>query len=249
MPMYPRKKRAAGRKGRKTRRPRKNNMDVREFASLTERVTQTDPGGGALQLNKLYSKLNYQLADYERASTVARGYQFYRITGITLSFKPNLDTFAIGSGQTKPYLYYLIDKSGAVPSNISLEGMKKMGAKPIAFDEKPITIKWKPSVLLAGADAAGSVASSKYMISPWLSTTAAPGTPGPTTVFSNIDHLGVYFYMWCAGSGGSDYYIDATVNFEFKKPVWATNVSATPAVTIVNAKPDTSSDGVVDDNP
>lgn len=243
--MPPRKnQRRKARHGRR-RAPRRNNMDVREIASLTERVTQTDPSGGELKLNKLYSKLNYQLADYQRASTVARAYQFYRITGITLSFKPSLDTFSNGSPTTKPYLYYLIDKSGSVPSNISLEGMKKMGAKPIALDEKPITIKWKPSVLLAGQDAAGSVAASKYMISPWLSTTSTIAPVGPTTPFSNIDHLGIYFYCWAAGDGGAGYYLDATVNFEFKKPVWATDVAETHAVVIENAKTDTSSDGIV----
>lgn len=245
--MPPRKGKRFHRRGRKAVvRRRKNNMDVREYASLTERVTQTDPGGGALQLNKLYSKLNYQLNDYVRASTVARAYQYYRITGITLTFKPNLDTFAIGSGQTKPYLYYLIDKTGSVPSNISLEGMKKMGAKPIVFDEKTITIKWRPSVLGSTQDNTLSSTPAKPMISPWLSTVKSPGTPGPVTVFSDVDHLGIYFYVWCAGSGGSDFYVDATLNFEFKKPVWALDTSATPAATIVNAKIDDSSDGIVD---
>lgn len=41
----------------------------------------------------------------------------------------------------------MIDKAGAIPTNITLEGLKKMGAKPRALDEKPIVIGWKPSVL------------------------------------------------------------------------------------------------------
>ena len=32
----------------------------------------------------------------------------------------------------------MIDKAGAIPTNITLEGLKQMGAKPQALDEKPV---------------------------------------------------------------------------------------------------------------
>lgn len=237
---------------RKVYRRRQKNMDVKDFASLTERVTQTAPDGGEFKFNTLYNKLNYALNQYDRASNVARAYQFYRISGITLTIKPSLDTFAIGSNQTKTYLYYLIDKSGSIPTNITLEGMKKMGAKPIALDEKPITIKWRPSVLSMAADSVGatSSAASKYSISPWLSCAKQPGspvTPGGSMTFSDVDHLGIYWYVWCAGNGGAGYYADATVNFQYKKPVWSNDVGTTHAQVAVNAKSDLSSDGIVND--
>jgi len=214
------------------------------MASLTEKVTQTAPGGtSAFQVNTLYSKLNVQLADHERAVTVAKAYQYYRITSVLFTFKPRTNVQAYGSGGTTPYFYSMIDKSGAIPTNITLESMKRMGAKARKFT-RPITVKYKPSVLSpAQVDQTGASASAKPTISPWLSTNKNITQPG---VFnpSVVDHLGLFWYV-NEQAGAQEYDMDMTVNFEFKGPIWATEVSTTYAQSAENAKTDTSSDGIV----
>ena len=131
-----------GKKGGK-RGPRKGGKaagrrtrNVAEYASLSEQRTMSVSGG--FTTNNLYSLMNTSLDQFKRASTVAQGYQHYRIKYIKVSVKPTFDTYqTVGGGpatiSSKPNLYYMIDKAGAIPTNITLEGLKQMGAKPRAL--------------------------------------------------------------------------------------------------------------------
>lgn len=220
--------------------------NVPEKASLTERVTQTGSDGNSFKVNNLYSKLNIQLADHNRAVQVAQGYQKYRITGVTMTFKPQTNVVGYGAGATLPYFYYMLDKSGAIPTNVTLESLKRMGAKPHKFT-KEFTVKYQPHAVSPMSDNIGTSINAKSTKSPWLSTNKSLSSPG-TFVPSDIDHLGIFWYV-VEGSGGQSYDMDMTVNFEFKDPIWATELSETQAIEAVSARVDTSSDGIENDIP
>lgn len=222
--------------------------DVPDLASLSVKRSMQfpQPGGGVgpgATVNTLYNLMNTQLIDYQRAVQVAAAYQHYRIKKITLTFKPSLDTFGGGSNTTKPNLYYMIDKSGAIPTNANLEALKQMGAKPKQLDENNRTVSWRPSVLESAMYAGGGVgatSASKYKISPWLTTTATNVSPG-VFVPSGIDHLGIYWYVDQAIPNGYQYMCEVEVQFQFKKPLinLLAGVEAIPAqLATLNDSPD-----------
>lgn len=174
-----------------------------------------------LNTNTMYSRLNTSLDQFVRAVTTAQNFQFYKITGICIKFQPRLDTYIGGGASTVPYFYYMIDKSGSLPTTLTVGNLLQMGAKPIRFDDKTVTVKWKPSVLTDVANAAGGApaasAPAQYKISPWLNTNANFITPGAWSP-STVDHLGLY---WIVETSGANSLYDAvlTVDFQFKKPL------------------------------
>lgn len=239
------KKPARGGK-RAPRRGFRKARDVPDYALLSATSTLTPPPGNPNFLtNTLYNMMNIQLSTYDRAVAVASAYQHYRIKKITFRFRPTADTYAQG-GPSKPYLYYMIDKSGSVPTTITLEGLKRMGAKPIAFDEKQISISWRPSFLQDTAVNAAGLASqpNKYTISPWLSTNE--NAVSPAFVPSSVDHLGVYWQVDQQFGGGYGYHCEVEVQFEFKKPIWKGIAGAAAALPAQLATPDASKDGIAE---
>lgn len=249
----PRKPGKANRKG--AGKPKKGGRrrgfraarDVPDMASLS--VTRTVVSGGQnpdFLTNVMYTATNIQLADYARAATVSQAYQHYRIKKITLRLKPTVDTFAQG-GPSKNYLYYMIDKSGSIPTNPTLELLKQMGAKAHVFDENVKTISWRPSVLADTSTNPGALASSpnKYMISPWLSTNANVVSPAVFQA-STVDHLGIYWFVQQQYQPGYGYTAEIEVQFQFKKPVWVTTQGAPLAQTIRLAVEDNSPDGIAE---
>lgn len=226
---------------------RKATTNVAEYASLSETRSIVAPGNNLV--NVMYSLMNTSLDQFTRAPLVAQAYQHYRIKNIALRFKPSSDTYISGTtvGTSKPYLYYMLDKAGALPTNITLEGLKQMGAKPRAFDEKQLTISWAPSVLqdvLTVGGAAPVSQGSAYKISPWLNT--ANVTVGAPWNASTVDHLGVYWMIEAPVNGtATAYEIDCEVQFEFKKPLIARSVSSTHAVAATFAVENDSPDGIV----
>lgn len=243
-----RKGKGKARKGGKRRASKANN--VSDWASLSCKRTIGPSGGGNYLTNTLYSQMNTQLVDYQRAATVASAFQHYRIKGITLTFKPTYDTFTgtTANAMSKMHLYYMIDKSGSIPTNITLEGFKQMGARPIELDEKERKITWKPSVLEAAmyAPGLGNTNQAKYVVSPWLTTQNTPVAPG-AFVASGIDHLGIYWYVEQLVVGGAPqpYQCELEVQFEFKKPLMTGFIGGTEAVPSVALALNTSPDGVV----
>lgn len=240
------------RKGKGKGKARKGGFqaarDVPDMAALSVKRSMNVPGNPPTNFlpNTLYSLMNTQLIDYDRAVLVARAFQHYKIKKITLTFKPSSDTFIPGGVATKPNLYYMIDKSGAIPTNASLEALKQMGAKPIQLDEKNLTVSWRPSVLESAMylpGGAGNSSASKYKISPWLTTTASNVSPG-VFVASAIDHLGIYWWLDQSITGGYQYSVECEVQFEFKKPL----INLTTSVEAVSAKVaeiNDSPDGIV----
>lgn len=238
-----------GKKGAKKSTFRKSK-DVPDWASISCKrsiAPPVQPGQPQVyQTNTLYSLMNTQLVDYPRAVQVAGAFQHFRIKKITLTFKPTFDNFlAAGGAVSKPNIYFMIDKSGAVPTNISLEGMKAMGCKPRQLDEHNRLISWRPSVLestMYAGGGAGNSSASKYKISPWLTTSANITSPGVFQA-NGTDHLGVYWFVDQLANPNNiyTYTCEVEVQFEFKKPLTniLASVSAIPSqVALLNDSPD-----------
>lgn len=249
----PRKGAKKGKKVAKARRPLRRTKNASEYASLSEVRTLT-PGSGGFQTKNMYNLMDVQLADFTRATQVARAYQHYRIKYIKLIWKPTFDTFLTTTDpanvNTKHFVYYMIDKSGSLPTNVTLAGLKAMGAKPRALDEVPISTGWRPSVLTADMTVGGfafAVQPTQYKISPWLNTNRNSVDPAIWNP-SQVDHLGIYWYVDQLAGNAQPYTIDLEVQFEFKKPLLpavGNNVAIPATVAELNA----SKDGIVDDRP
>lgn len=214
--------------GRKLRRGGLPRMSRPDLASLSVSTNLSN-----LNTNQMYSRLNTSLDQFARAVQVAQAYQYYKITGITIKLQPRLDTYIGGGASTLPYVYYMYDKSGSLPSTITVGNLIQMGAKPIRFDDKTVTMKWRPTVITDVATAPGGAAANsapaQYRVSPWLNTNANFIQPGAWTP-STVDHLGVYWFVETSGAN-SLYDAVLTVDFAFKKPlvqITDGGVAATP---------------------
>lgn len=245
------------RRARRVPRPPRSIMSKKkyntgEFASLscTRTLTVAPPATNATVTDTMFSFDDFKLSDFPRAVQVAQGYQHYRITGIKLTFKPAYDTYqqnAPGGGANtqKPFLYYMIDKAAAIPDNVTLEGLKNMGARPRAFKSSPLSVTWRPSVLnlVDNGQNAGTIGTS-YRISPWLNTAAAPLLVAWAP--SEVPHRGIFWYMEQpgAGVGETTVYVEVELQFQFKKPLIASMVGATSARRLEYPKLDLSPDGI-----
>jgi len=248
MPRKPKTSKATAnrkRKGAKRNRRNRRNKNVPEYASLSCKRSMVATGGANFQLGQLYSMMNTALDQFPRAVQVAAAYQHYRIKKIAITFKSSYDTFQAGAGAvTKPRVYYMIDKAAAIPTTITLEGLKQMGARPRELDESNVVIQWSPSVLEATMDNAPLSIPSKYRISPWLATNNQPLQPG-VFVPSAVDHLGIYWYLDALNNPeGYQYQCEVEVQFQFKKPL-AEATGSTEAVKATLAVIDSSRDGIV----
>lgn len=210
------KKRPAARKAKKA--PRRGNLRRRGFnqpeqASLTEVVSLP-----LLSANQNYSSYNLALSNFARAQNIAKGYQYYRIKRVTLVIKATQDTFVVG-GNSVPYLYYMIDRTGQFRNGFTLEQLKAMGAKPRRVDDKTIIFSYTPSVLTETYDnTAGANPAVQYKMCPWLPTkdTAQVGIWNPNTT----DHFGIVwrFVQEITTGSASAFSVERRVEIQFKKP-------------------------------
>lgn len=231
-----RRRRAPRRKAPMRKRMLRKRNNAKDMASLS--VVRTF---APINTNAAVVYDNIQLADFQRAVQVAQAYQRFRMVGVKLTFKPAYDTYSQGGPLQKPNLYYIIDKSGSIPDNFTLEGLKQAGARPVPLDERPIFVRWSPSVLNETLNAAGAGSASGYKVSPLLATNGNATNPGPW-IPSTVAHLGLKYYVEQQG-GVSAVNVEAEVQFEFFKPIWP-SLAAAPAVKMTYAAIDASPDGV-----
>lgn len=215
---------------RRMRKSVSRRGNVPEWASLSETVQMSDG-----DVNSIYNNNDVQLAMFDRASAVAQGYQFFRITKLTWIYKPLLDTFASTGNTLVPYLYWVINKSGTEYPGLNLAWFVANGAKPRRFDDKSIVISYRPAVALDTLEA-GTPAPTQQpnmpKTSPWLNTTKdAFLTSGFAP--SQVSHTGHYLMVDSPGSAiPMKYELTLTAEFQFKKPNAAipTGESARPVV-------------------
>lgn len=218
------KKKTTSRMPRKTTaRPRRGlttkgkGSRVNDVAAVSENFAFSP-----VTMNTIYTDYSCALFQHERAREVAQAYQEYRIKLVEYKFKPLSDTYAPVNNIKVPYLYYLIDKARANNGLQTLDGFKQAGCKPLRFDDRTLTVKYKPAVLVDTYDAnmSGGIPSRK-LVSPWLSTNdnnvAVPGSASFSP--SQVDHNGIRWIV----DGSLDnptYEIERIVHIEFRKPLW-----------------------------
>ena len=239
-------KKMFGRRKRVYRRAYRAPRGVPEWASCTESVALSNITGLAYTMNTMYGLNGTSLAQFiSRAVPIAQSYQHYKIKRIRLEYKPQVDTFfpdvgAVGTGFLVPNMFYMINKSGSIPNNPTVDNLRAMGAKPIRFDEKTVKVDWRPSVLQENAGVLGDVGSG-YKISPWLSTNANANQPGAWNP-STVQHLGIYWIVsrpgtLPAGVAELTYDIQITVEFQFKKPLVKASSNAPVALEYATPTP------------
>lgn len=207
-----------------------------EWASCSESLRQLNPGaeGNTLNTNVMYGPGTIQLGEYKRASAIAANYQQYRITGVTFRFTPRFDTFPantdIATAISVPYFYYMVDKVGALRSNVTLSQLQQMGAKPHRFDDKTLTVKYRPAVstTMVAADVT-QVIGGQLKVSPWLNTMGNINSTDPAAI-STVDHFGLWWILDAKGLPGDanyQYDLDVQVDFQFRKPLAFTSAGET----------------------
>lgn len=185
----------------------------------------------------IYKLQEWALSGFSRAINIAASYQYYRIRLVEMKFIPTADTYIAGTTAGEiPNLYYVIDKTDSIPGvNSSLATLINAGAKPIRFDDKTITVRFKPAVVWRALDENG-VAPGNYnmfKVSPWLSTNDNNTSDTENWAPSSVDHHGIV-YMVTGGTAGQNYRVEMTVHFDFKKPLFYTLVPPDQATPVVN---------------
>lgn len=222
------KKRSVMKKRAPRRRAVPRAFNQPEWASCTEALRVNVPGaeGSTLNTNVMYGPSVVNLSGYARASAIAANYQQYRITGVTFRFTPRFDTFPattnIATAISVPYLYYMIDKQGSIRKTVTLPQLQQMGAKPHRFDDKTLTVKYRPGVSLvsAAADTTQNI-NGVVKISPWINTRGNVDSVDPPDV-SDVDHFGLWWILDAKGLPGDanyQYDLDVQVDFQFRKPL------------------------------
>lgn len=167
-----------------------------------------------------------------RASIVAPAYGLYRVAQIEYKITPRFDTYAANLGQPGipvgdqavevPKLYWKMNRYGDSPVGFTSLDMLSLGSKPLRLDDKTLTIKYKPNILLANAGAAAVAqdgGSGQVKITPWLSTDSEAGDNA--FALSTTQHYGHIMYIEAAAAGdgvSTICEIQARVVYEFKNP-------------------------------
>lgn len=234
MPRSNRPAKRAPRKMRLRRRRMGRKGNVPEWASLSETVQVSSDTIGTV-----YNNNDVQLAMFTRAAAVGQGYQFFRIKKLTYKMTPLLDTFASTGNTQVPYLYWVINKSGSEYPAITRQWFLANGAKPVRFDDKTVTIKYAPNVVLDVLEAQTPSATEQPNFgkrSPWLNTTKDAFLNQPYAP-SQVSHTGHYLLVESPGSAvPMTYETYLTAEFEFKKPnaaITTSDPSAQAPVTVV----------------
>lgn len=200
---------------------------VNDIAAVSETFMFSD-----MALNTIYADYGCSLFQHERARTVAQGYQEFRIKLVEYRFKPLSDTYVPQAGGAPvPYLYYLVDKLRSNNGLQTIDAFTQAGAKALRFDDKTITVKYKPAVLLDSWDAQSLQAVPRqYRVSPWL-TTNDFNTVGAGFNPSSVDHNGIRWVI--AGDAQFTYKCERVVHIEFRKPMWIESPGQGETITIV----------------
>lgn len=170
-------------------------------------------------------------APYDRAQQVARAYQEFRINYIKFTWKPHSDTYQPIVGNQIPQLYYIIDKVNALPAGIDTNTFLSMGCKPLRFDDKNLSVAYKPCALGATQNGVAIVDATHKLTSPWLSTNDNAGNPTLPWAANATQHHGLIFFVTKINATDDiKYSLDIEVDFEFRKPNWKAPAATEPVV-------------------
>lgn len=192
-----------------------------EFASAKQTIDMP-----ADMVNIVYHLNDINLSQFDRLLTLGRCYQYFRFTKIEVKFKPFSDTYIQQNNASVPNLYYVVNKSDTLDIG-TFNQMKDAGAKARRFDDRNITVSWKPVVsqgVINEQTATGvlptAVAWASYRTSPWLSTDASPSDGTVAWNPSTVPHKGLlYGVEQDVTAQAQAYGIEVTVHAQFKKPL------------------------------
>jgi len=161
-----------------------------------------------------------------RALAMAPNFAFYRVAKVAFKYKPKYDTFISSTvtlpGQnaitTVPTLYWKMNRFADNPANFTSDDLRVLGAIPKRFDDKQVSIAYKPNVLTSMAS--GGTNSGALKMTPWLNTDSAPDT---NTFFpSTTNHYGHFWYVEADLVNSTTTPIvgtlDVEIFYEFKNP-------------------------------
>lgn len=240
----PPRKQSKQKRIRRRRAPMRRRMDR---AGDIAKVHHTYAFDYPLTTGVCYAAYNFALSNSNRAISVAKAYQYYRIAQVEVKFKPTSDTFvadAVAStGRSVPYLYYMVDKAGTFNNNgTSVTALKIAGAKAHRLDDKTVRVAFKPAVLVGstdnapGASALTAELSAMTRVSPWITTNANAGELTSPWAPNSVDHQGLSFGIESLQNGSA--YVAGTVQFrityEFKKPFWPGTIVPTVPPTVID---------------
>lgn len=99
--------------------------------------------------------------------------------------------------------------------------MREAGAKPIRFDEKTVTVSFKPCVSLLVQDGAQPITFGAGLrrTSPWISTNDLAGAESTVWQASTVEHKGLVYGVEALTNVNRTYGTEITVFVEFKKPL------------------------------
>lgn len=235
-------------KGRKMRRsPRILNANKMDRATIveTQELTATPEGGNFV---------GHQLDQYNRALAVSKNYRYYRCKKVELTFVPYSNLFAAGTAF--PELYFQVDRTQGVTN----PGVGPVPTKNMMLARGCMPQKWTgiirksyvPSVCrlenlyqsVLGSDVqqvAGVTTTPVF--NKWYATQQVipPAPPGNafTPVAANFVPASLRYF-------GAAYFINQElaqpsqvlgtikmrVHWEFKEPLWTSDVSATPVTEV-----------------
>lgn len=161
-----------------------------------------------------------------RQTEIAKNYALYRIARVVLKFTPKFDTFVPGqvppgSNPTEiPYLYWIMNRYGDLPvapiANSAY--FTQQGAKPIRFDDKTITVAFKPNILYGTGTGAG--VGNQIKMTPWLTTDNR--VQDLQWQASSVNHFGINFAVIGGATGtatGAVGNFEATIYYQYKNPL------------------------------
>lgn len=177
-----------------------------------------------------------------RAVDIAPNFALYRVAKVLFKYKPNYDTYVSnpafigGAGAISvPTLYWKMNRFADDPNAFTADNLRVLGAKPIRFDDKQVTIAYRPNILMDNAS--GGSHSGSVKLTPWLNTDTAPDTPNFAT--STTAHYGHFWYIEAAVNGDGSTPVgslDVTIFYEFKNPRVEWTQSQTQKITFTGVE-------------
>jgi hypothetical protein len=133
-------------KGRKLAVPRGITATQNQFCKVVETIAFQDVLPGVQPPD------SFNLMEFSRARFMATGFQFYKAAKCTWTYYPLYNTFATDSavtGDTVPYIYTAMNRTGDAVLPNTLQAFQAMGAKPVKFVNKHI-VSYRPNWVTPG---------------------------------------------------------------------------------------------------
>jgi len=171
----------------------------------------------------------------DKPIAICEQFGLYRISKVVHKFTPFFDTYssaAPGPAASVPNLLWKMNRYADKPPGFVAEDLRNLGAKPIRFDDKTLTVAYRPNIL--SSIASGGTNSGQIKMTPWLNTDSAPDTPN--FALSTTAHYGHFYIVECAVNGNGQTPVgtlEATIVYEFKNPrvVYTSTANTTQKVT------------------